>query len=516
MVPGAVGWDRDGDTLHVVGERSNEIVLIRDVAGRFVVEQRVAVQGAQALRAVAVRPEGGWFVADRHRGRILSVAADGSTGDSIACGGAIDVQLHESWLIANCLLEHVVRVFARESSDPSGLRTVAEVRHDGPLWAVAPRTVEGTLELALAGVEDRALDRSEGGFGYIDSFVFHVRLEGSTLRRTAAVNVGAHGVVTPKHAAWRGDTLWVTGAGADAIARVRLFGEGPTVEAWKVPAGLGAFAMHGSEVLAADPLLDQWVFLDAEHRSTLVPIDANDTRSEAVRVGEALVFTTLMAPQAVSAGRGSRFTCETCHFEGTVDGRVHFTGRGEVYATTKTLRGLVGNQPHFSRALDRTTTGMIHNEFRVANANTPADPWFSVETADVPWLDALTSAHRYEPAELRAAVLEFLAVFMPEANPAVRGRRAFSTLERRGASRFEALCESCHRARTVADDANSRIPASAWESWIFGEGAVLWASEDRYRTGVEPYVHEEGARVPSLRRLWVKRPYLTQGTASDV
>lgn len=515
VVPGAVGWDRVGDALHVVGEGSNEIVVVRDVAGQFVVEQRTAVEGAAALRAVAARPEGGWFVADRHRGRILSVAADGTTGEPIACEGAIDVQLHESWLIANCLLEHTVRVFAVESREESVLRPVAEVRHDGPIWAVAPRTAGGTLELGLAGVEDRRLDRSEGGFGYIDSFVFHVRLEGTTLRRLAAVNVGAHGVVTPKHLAWGGDALWVTGAGADAMARVRL-SESPAVDTWRVPAGLSGFAMRGAEMLAADPLLDQWVHLDAERRATLVAIDAEDTRTEAVRLGEALVFTTLMAPQATSEERGSRFTCETCHFEGTVDGRVHFTGRGEVFATTKTLRGLVGNQPHFSRALDRTTTGMIHNEFRVANANTPQDPWFSLETADVPWLATLTSAPRYEPAELRAAVLEFLAVFTPESNPAVRGRSAFTARERHGASRFERLCEACHQARTVADDPESRIPSTAWETRIFGDGGVLWASEDRYRTGVQPYVHEEGARVPSLRRLWVKRPYLTQGGAPDV
>lgn len=516
VVQGAVGWDRDGETLHVVGEGSNEIVVVRDVAGEFVVDRRVAVPGVLGLRAVAVRPEGGWFVADRHRGRILEVGSDGSEKTSVACSGAVDVQLHESWLIANCLLEHAVRVFALEASKPGVLRPVAEVQHDGPVWAIAPRTVAGTLEIGLAGVEDRPLDRSEDGFGYIDSFLFHVRLDGTSLRRVASVNLGAHGVVTPKHLAWGDDTLWVTGAGSDAMAGVHLGAEPPVVETWSVPAGLAGFAMRGAEVLAADPLLDRWVHLDAERRTTLVGIEGEDTRTDAVRLGEALIFTTLMAPQASSEGRLSRFTCETCHFEGTVDGRVHSTGRGEVRASTKTLRGLVGNQPHFSRALDRTSTGMIHNEFRVANANTSQDPWFSLDTSDLPWLAALVGERRYEPAELRGAVLEFLAVFTPEPNPATRDRTSFSARERHGASRFETLCEGCHQARTVADDPHSRVPAAAWESNIFAGGAVLWASEGRYRTGVQPYVHEDGARVPSLRRLWVKRPYLTQGGAQDL
>jgi hypothetical protein len=33
------------------------------------------------------------------------------------------------------------------------------------------------------------------------------------------------------------------------------------------------------------------------------------------------------------------------------------------------------------------------------------------------------------------------------------------------------------------------------------------------KTGVEPYVHESGARVPSLRRLYKKQPYFTDGSA---
>ena len=36
------------------------------------------------------------------------------------------------------------------------------------------------------------------------------------------------------------------------------------------------------------------------------------------------------------------------------------------------------------------------------------------------------------------------------------------------------------------------------------------------RTGVEPYVHERGTRVPPLRRLYKKRPYFTNGSAPDL
>jgi cytochrome c peroxidase len=44
----------------------------------------------------------------------------------------------------------------------------------------------------------------------------------------------------------------------------------------------------------------------------------------------------------------------------------------------------------------------------------------------------------------------------------------------------------------------------------------VWGKADYEKTGVEPYVHEKGARVPSLRRLYKKHPYFTNGSAPDL
>jgi hypothetical protein len=44
----------------------------------------------------------------------------------------------------------------------------------------------------------------------------------------------------------------------------------------------------------------------------------------------------------------------------------------------------------------------------------------------------------------------------------------------------------------------------------------VWASTDYVKTGVVPYVHPKGARVPSLRRLHKKYPYFTNGSANSL
>ena len=48
------------------------------------------------------------------------------------------------------------------------------------------------------------------------------------------------------------------------------------------------------------------------------------------------------------------------------------------------------------------------------------------------------------------------------------------------------------------------------------EGAIVWGKAQYEKTGIEPYVHELGARVPSLRRLYKKKPYFTNGSAPDL
>jgi len=241
-------------------------------------------------------------------------------------------------------------------------------------------------------------------------------------------------------------------------------------------------------------------------------------RSTESRVGEALFFTTLMAPWNRSDGKLSRFTCETCHFEAYGDGRVHFTGRGTVHSATKPLRGLFNNRPHFTRALDHTMAEMVHAEFRVANRFSGHDPWFSLAAADFPWLSAIEGVPAtLSPVYLRRAFMTFLMDLRFEPNQAVRGRNRFSAGERAGAAIFRDRCESCHRARLIAEEPASEVPFDRWEELIFSpQGPIVWASAEYRKTGVEPYVHPEGARTTSLRRLHQKFPYFTSGSARSL
>jgi hypothetical protein len=225
-----------------------------------------------------------------------------------------------------------------------------------------------------------------------------------------------------------------------------------------------------------------------------------------------------MAPWNRSDAALSRFTCETCHFEMYGDGRIHHTGRGEVHAVTKPLRGLFNNRPHFSRALDPDLATVANNEFRVAGAKSDHDPWFTVATDDFPWLRALgVTRPSLPPLTLRKALMTALMQLGHAPNPAVTPGGHFTEVQRAGAALFRDRCERCHQARLASDDAATRAPFAQWESLIMTDSdPLVWGQAEYVQTGVTPYVHESGARIPSLRRLYKKYPYFTNGSAKDL
>jgi hypothetical protein len=532
--PTGLAVAKNGDLL-VVGELSASI-------GRFAVRGRslvalgeARVPGVTGLRDVAVSPAGVVWAVDDRGGRLLRVGLDDNPRRraatvlaSLPVGhGAAQVLATANHVVVDSVTDHVLTVFATDASGDLAATPPVRITHDGPMWGFDARETERGLVVVAGGVEDRPLDRTGGFFGFIDSFVFAYRVHEGAADPLATVNVSEHGVVTPKALAIetvedRIDVL-VTAYGSASGVRIALrAGSEPSIAPAALVPGIRAVARSAERTVMADPLLDSWVALD-DRGVRVVPVarpaaaEEGPERATASRLGEALFFTTLMAPANTSAGAHSRFTCETCHFEGYVDGRTHHTGREDVHATTKPLVGLVGNRPYFSRALDPDLATISHAEFRVAGAGSGTDPFFSVEPSSHRWLEHLGVSEGRTPLELRRALMRFLTDFSHRPNPAVLGRAAFEPLEREGARVFRDRCEGCHAARLAADDPSSRVAFEQWEALVLAEAApIVWARDGYERTGVTPYVHERGARPPSLRRLSKKHPYFTNGSARSV
>ena len=521
---------KNGDVL-VVGELSPAVARFA-VRGRTLVPLgEMRVPGALGLRDVAVSPGGAVWALDERGGRLVRLGADGKGGPgaqprSIAIGhGASQVIATARHVIVDAVADHELVVIATDTAGVPLAREPLRIEHDGPIWGFDARETDAGLLVAAGGVEDHPLDRRGGFFGFVDSFVYAYRVGERTVEKLGAANVSQHGVVTPKAVAIDGGEgdrvdLFVTAYGSPTGLRLGLRGSGePTVAAVALVPGIRALDRIGASstrsTAMANPLLDAWVLLD-ERGLRVTPISGEPPRATTSRLGEALFFTSLMAPKNMTTGALSRFTCETCHFEGYIDGRTHHTGRGDIRATTKPLIGLVGNRPYFSRALDPDLASVSDAEFRVAGAGSETDPFFAIEPRDHSWLEHLGVDARVEPLELRRALMRFLADLSHRPNPAVVGRTTFEASEREGARLFRDRCESCHASRLSADDPNTHVAFERWEAMILDEaGPIVWGSAGYQKTGITPYVHPEGARTPSLRRLYKKFPYFTNGSAKS-
>ena len=522
---------RDGELL-VVG--TGETVVAR--YGENMLERRadIGLPDALAPRAIATAGARVWVVDEGQAPGELHELIESPEGFTLGparpyCHGPIALHAEAGLLIGNCLLDHRLRV---DKLNPDGSLADLDLpgpRHDGPIWSFefGPPDGEGVRLLALTGVEDRPLDRSEGGFGYIDSFVFIYAVtldEGGlpSFERRASVNTSELGVVTPKWSRWTSNGLLVAGY-ATAPFVTLSFAAGldapPQIETHTgLPGTTDAVSFADGSVLTANTLLDHLLRWRPEELSQHA-ISTPDDRDFEERLGEALVFTTAMAPTNDAIGSHSRFTCETCHFEGRSDGRVHFTGREfkdqQIHAVSKTLFGLFPNRPYFSRALDRSTSKMADNEFRVSNHHSQLEPWFTLDAEMLPWLSELPGwPGEVDGETLRRAFMKFLLRYSTPSNPAARGRSEFTEIEIEGGRLFAQYCENCHQARLSTDDPSTRVEFENWETLIFSANApIVWASDAYAQTGIMPWVHPDGARVPSLRRLYLDWPYFTNGRA---
>jgi hypothetical protein len=534
--PSSLAVDAHGHAF-VASPLSPAIERFRIVRGRLERDGELAVPGAVALGAV-VADERSLIALDFGGGQLLTWSSSQATAvpphgtvprRMTACRGPIRSALSPRYFAVDCLFDHSLVVYAR-GADGAPDRVVGRVTHDGPLWSVALLELGDELFVAAGGVEDHPLVRRDRVFGYVDSFVFLYSLPSSGapaadaggsfgLTRREATNVSELGVLTPKALTLQAQgSVPVTlalGYGSDRAVELAL-GRAPAVRP-SVP-GCAALSNAGGRHVCASPLFDAWVELDGAPRFHPARAPRTGDPAPNERLGEALFFTGLMAPDASSRGRLSRFTCETCHFEGGTDGRVHNSGRDDIRVSTRPLFGLFNDAPHFSRAHDRDLTSVCHNEFAVANRGNPVDPWFTLDPARFPWLAALgVGTEALSPLELRRSLLAFLARFSHEESPAVAAHvepRRFTRGERRGAATFRERCARCHAARLVANDPASEVPFERWEALTLSSSTpIVWARGDYEKTGVVPYVDARGTRIPSLRRLYTKRPYLTNGSA---
>lgn len=543
--------------LFISGELSSEIQLFEVTVKGLLPRTKFRVQGVASIRDLVYVPSiRSLFLLDEFDRRLIqaTLPADWPSQKHFKIeqktyplgAGPIQIRAHDNHLLINLVLEHALMIVPLAQGQPDFSRA-SRINHDGPIWAFDAVAQHDSLVIAAVGIENRPLNRLGGEFGYIDSFLYLY-----TLPRTDGVyrwspmdrdksshftqaNLSEIDVITPKAvklAAPSKDslTVWVSAFGSAKMARFKFdqskilltgtFDVIPgTTDFVIVPKNQssGARNKNDQSMIMTNSLLDGIYRVNLRvggseyQRVKELPSDLSRL-SWQNRIGELLFFTTLLTPHNRSEGELSRFTCEACHFEGTIDGRVHYTGRGHVFATTKPLRGLANNVPLFSRAGDKSLASMVLAEFRVANQK--RHDFFFVDTSKYPWLEGIENLPKVlSPRDLRMAFLSFFVEYRHRPNPWRLRSEKLSPKALQGLAVFRERCEYCHQA-IVSTRQGSALPYDDWVEWLEAKGKdLVWGAPFYTKTGIKPYVHRAGARVPSLRRVQQKYPYFTNGSS---
>lgn len=534
------GWSRDGEqTLFVGGELSSSLAVCQIEPDSLTPRPPLQLEETASVRDLVYvdRPRPSLFLIDGFDGRLLQLDLETGRQQLYPLGaGPERILLRGGHLIINLLLEHSILILPLADGIPD-FDGASRIRKLGPFWSVDAAAEQDRLILVAGGIEDRPLDRSGGEFGNVDSFlyVYELPLAQGVFRwnqdgSQSQVNLSEAGVVTPKAVnlvplPGGGQEIWVAGFGSEKLALFRLQGLEPRLERLEAVApGISHFQVRRDGLQArlalANPLLDRCRLLSLAQGSApvqLAALEARGRRSSSTesRLGEILFFTTLLAPANSSQGPLSRLTCEACHFEGRIDGRTHYTGRQEIHAATKTLRGLARNVPLFSRAGDESLSSMVMAEFQVANQG--QQDLFDLQPSHHPWLATVEGLpERLSPLDLRRAFLAFFIDFEHRPNPWRLRHETLDPLALKGLQVFRQRCEDCHQAVDSLRQAQA-VPFDEWPQWLQGEGRdLIWGADFYSRTGIRPYVDPAGARVPSLRRVWLKYPYFTNGSSKSI
>jgi hypothetical protein len=549
------GWTLVHDRLlFVSGDQSPEIQLYEITAKKILSRGKLRLRGVASVRDLVYVPSlHSLFLLDDFDRRLhqFTLAPNWPSQKRLTfhqksfpiAAGPTQIHYLNDHLLINLLLDHSLLIIPLIQGRPD-FSLSSQITHDGPIWAFDASATDASLLIAAGGVENHPLNRLGEEFGYVDSFLFLyiLRRDRSTgvyrwhptdrkvPGRFAQQNLSEINIVIPKalhFAASSNDTprLWVSAFGSPQVARFEVQeGRLQLTGRFNLPPGTTDFVIVQEEqnkekpgreigsLVITNALFDQIYRLEIGSGSSAyqkvqgIPL-AHSKLSRESRVGELLFFTTLLTPNNRTDGELSRFTCETCHYEGTIDGRVHYTGRGHVFATTKTVRNLANNVPLFSRAGDKSLASMVLAEFRVANQG--RNDSFSVKLSKE--IGDLTS--ELSPTYLRKSFLSFFVDFQHRPNPWLTRSRKLSPKALRGLFVFRERCEYCHQA-TISTREHESLPYSDWEKWIEAEEKdLVWGAPFYTKTGIKPYVFRAGARVPSLRRVQQKYPYFTNGSS---
>jgi hypothetical protein len=386
----------------------------------------------------------------------------------------------------------------------------AEIETAAPFRAAR---FDGAL-LWTAGYRQARVRRHDGPVENLETFLYAYRKDDLT-----------RGVLAPVHAvdlatARLADAVAVTPDATGVLVAVsgnhRLVRVNPAQPGAAVLARPSAFVT--SDVLAEDAwiftvgLLDDALYVHRRRDLDLVetvplaagPSPAADTD---YAMGEVLFYGKALWADTPS----NQFTCNSCHWEGGNDHRVHPGYRESRWELGRPAAGVGMLSPIFTPGQASSITVAVNGFLRALDERY----WTARDT--VAWLHPveveIAPGRRVQlsPHEVRRALLTYLARLPVEPGFLRAPGQPFSASAQRGAALFWRDCARCHQPtpHMAAPDMLERD--AALDRMM--EHPLAFGAARHEKTGVLPYFSEHGNRVSPLTQLGRGGPFFSNGSA---
>ena len=379
--------------------------------------------------------------------------------------------------------------------------------------------------LWTAGYRQARVRRNRGYVENLESFVYAYR-KGDLLRGAfvpaLAVDLAQEQLADPVALALGASHVYAAISGSHRLARLDLGDRVPGAAAVQVDAEDSAFVPSavlatGDQVLVAGRLGDRIHV----HRATdlaRVQVLALDHGAAApaapptpYEIGEVIFYSKALWAEMPR----NQFTCNSCHWDGLTDYRVHPGFKESRWEQIRPAAGAGMLAPIFSPGQARNLSTAVHGFVRALDERfwtPPAEP-----ACLPPWLDdvdieiAPDQRQILSPYDLRLALLTYLARRPVEPGFLRAPGQPLSASARRGAAIFWRDCAGCHQPTPHLASGRILDREAALDYLIdrplaFGAGRLA-------RTGARPYFTEQGNRISPLTQLARGGPFFTNGSA---
>ncbi|ACY19132.1 hypothetical protein [Haliangium ochraceum] len=513
-----------------------------------VVEQRRGPRDTRRCEALAQRPLT-LCVGAHEPGGVLAYGEAPWARELPARGGFFDLVVNEElgrvyvidgYLDALWVLDLGGHVLAREPVTPgsrvlrpAGARALLVLAANQPRLSLLPLDDEGMPGAAVghalpAPVRSAHYDETTGllwtgGYrqaevrrrhGYVEnleSFLYAYALDdllAGSLAPRHAVDLAQERLVDPAALSASSGRLLVALSGSQRLAAVSV----DPSEIFSLPSALVANVVlaHGPWVFAAG-LLDERVFVYRSDGLTLDQTAALGSDAAALagdyELGELLFYSKAMW----SDSPRNQFTCNSCHWDGLSDRRMHPGYAESRWELARPAAGVGMLAPVFSPGQASNITTAVHGFVRALDERYFLDRGSRAWLGDIELTVGGEQIRALSTLAVRRALLVFLARRPVEPGFLRAPGQPLSAQAARGAELVLRDCARCHEPTPRVGSGQALGAAEALEYLL--ERPLAWSAPRRERTGAAPYYTEAGNRVSPLTQLGRGGPFFTDGSA---